>query len=86
MSEKSEKVEEFSVAEQCAKSHRERLNFVKYCRIESDENIIHECIVFCDVNIHFLNHLYSKVAVSGGQKQTCICTMNLIQSLRMICH
>lgn len=82
MAEIVEGVRELSVAEQCAKSYRECLNFVNYCQSEPNETIIHECVVFCNVNINLLNHLHNKVAVSGGQKQSCIYTLNLIQSLR----
>ena len=71
-----------SVTEQCVKCYKEISNFVKLCQSDPDENIINECITFCDINISLLTALKNTVATSSGQKQSCYFTINLIQSLR----
>lgn len=75
-------MQNLSVTEQCIKSHREVSDFVELCRNDPDEAIINECVIFCNMNIALINALQNTVATTGGQKQSCYFTINLIQSLR----
>lgn len=71
-----------SVAAKCSKIYEDILNLVNYCQNEPDENIIKECIIYCDMNIDLLDALYNVVAKTGKQKQYCFFTTNLIRSLK----
>lgn len=74
--------ENLSIVEDCSKTYDEISNFVKYCRQFPDEEIIQECIIFCNLNIEKLNSLRLTHAKTGAQKQSCHYTIHLIQSFR----
>ena len=70
-----------TVTEQCIKSYKEILDFVKLCQSDPVDAIIKECLIFCEMNIALLTALKNGIATSSGQKQSCFFTSNLIQSL-----
>lgn len=74
--------ETYSIPIDCSKTYDEIVNYVEYCRIHPDEDIIRECIIFCDLNIKKLNTLKATQTITGAHKQSCHFTISLIQSLR----
>ena len=72
----------YPVASECADSYREIVKFVELCKQDLNEQLIKECIVFCDLKIEKINTIRELVAKTSGQKQSCYFTVNLITSLR----
>lgn len=55
-------VQNLSVTEKCIKSYKEVLDFVELCQSDPDQNIINECVIFCDINIALIITLRNTVA------------------------
>ena len=72
----------YSIAQDSENTQAEILRYIEYCRKQPDDEIIKECITFCDLNIEKFDTLKNEVAKTGGQKQCCYFTINLIQSLK----
>lgn len=70
-----------SVAVECDEIYKENLSLLDWCRKNPDEEIVNECIVFCNINIEKLKLMKKYLAKTGGQKQACLFTINLLQSI-----
>lgn len=73
---------EKSISNQCTEIYKNCLNLVQNCRENPNEIFIQQCISQYNAAIETLKHIRNNVAKSGGQKQSCRFTINLIQSLR----
>ena len=58
------------------------VKLVELCRQNGNQELIRECITFCDLKIKKLNTIREFVAHFSGQKQSCYSTLNLTKSLR----
>lgn len=73
--------EHFSVAKECKRLYKDLYQRVQECKANLKEEIITGTIELCDLYLEELEIL-KKLAKSGGQKQSCYYTTNLLTSLK----